>query len=120
MTGSRSLPCGATSPSVSSSASLCMEINSLDVYPPFGGGVTTYLLGFFEGFASGDNGCRFRTFVIEGNQHLCEQFRDHDKVEFVAILDRQFSGRSHFCWRASLLVRNSSGEFRRLSAEDRS
>jgi hypothetical protein len=114
-----SLPTGAASPSDNSRASLRVGINCLDVNPSFVGGVTTYVLGFLEGFASAGNGCRFRTFVTEGNQHLFEQFRNHDNFEIVVIGDRFFSLRGSICRGASFLQHNGSGELRRLPTGDR-
>lgn len=114
-----SLSAGAASPSESSRASLRVGINCLDVAPSFLGGVTTYVPRFFEGFASAGNGCRFRTFVTERDQHLFEQFRNHDQFEFIVIRDRQFSVRSRICRRASFLQHNGSGELRRLPTGDR-
>ncbi len=77
-------------------------INCLAVDPSFVGGVTTYVLGLLEGFASAGNGCRFRTFVTEGNQHLFEQLRNRDNFEFIVISDRLFSARNSICRGASL------------------
>jgi len=77
-------------------------INCLDVDPSFVGGVTKYALGLLEVLASAGNGCRFRTFVTEGNQHLFEPFRNRDRFEVVVISDRLFSLRSKVCRVASL------------------
>jgi glycosyltransferase involved in cell wall biosynthesis len=81
-------------------------INCLDVNPSFVGGVTTYTLGLLEGFASAGNGCRFRIFVTEGNQHLFEQFRNCDHFEVLVIGDRSFSLRTKVC-RGALLSGSS-------------
>jgi glycosyltransferase involved in cell wall biosynthesis len=89
-----------------SATSMQVGINCLDVNPSFVGGVTTYVLGLLEGFANAGNGCRFRTFVTEENQHLFEQFRNHDSFEIVVIDDRFFPLRSRICRAASL---SSSG-----------
>ena len=93
---------GSASLSDNSRASMRVGINCLDVDPSFVGGVTTYALGLLEGFASAGNGCRFRTFVTEGNQHLFEPFRNRDRFEVVVISDRLFSLRSKVCRVASL------------------
>lgn len=77
-------------------------INCLAVNPSFVGGVTTYALGLLEGFASAGNGCRFRIFVTEVNQHLFEQFRNRDNFKIVVIGGRLFSLRSSVCRAASL------------------
>jgi glycosyltransferase involved in cell wall biosynthesis len=77
-------------------------INCLDVNPSFVGGVTTYTVGLLEGFASAGNGCRFRIFVNEGNEHLFEQFRKLDHFEVVVAGDRLFPLRAKVC-RAALL-----------------
>lgn len=77
-------------------------INCLDVNPSFVGGVTTYVLGLLEGFGCAGNGCRFRVFVTEGNQHLFGQFRNRENFEISVIGDRFFSLRSKLCRAASL------------------
>lgn len=77
-------------------------INCLDVNPSFVGGVTTYVFGLLEGFATAGNGCRFRAFVTEENQHLFEQFRNRDKFEIVVIADSLFSLRNRIGRAASL------------------
>jgi glycosyltransferase involved in cell wall biosynthesis len=77
-------------------------IDCLDVNPSFVGGVTTYVQGLLEGFASGGDGCRFRIFVNQRNQQLFEQFRDHNNFEIVVISDRLLSLRTKFCRAASL------------------
>jgi len=99
--GVDSLP-AASSPSENSGASIRVGINCLDVNPSFVGGVTTYVLGLLEGFASAGNGCQFRIFTTEGNQHLFEQFRNRNPFEVIVISDRHFSPRSKFCRAASL------------------
>ncbi|HKM82661.1 MAG TPA: glycosyltransferase family 1 protein [Terriglobia bacterium] len=85
-------------------------INCLDVNPSFVGGVTTYVLGLLEGFASAGNGCRFRIFVTEGNQHLYEQFRNRDNFEIAVIGNKLFSLRNSICRAASLT--SSSGLYK--------
>ena len=74
--------------------------------PSFVGGVTTYTLGLLEGFARAGNGCRFRIFVTEGNQHLFEQFRNYDHFEVLVIGDRLFPLRTKVC-RGALLSGSS-------------
>jgi glycosyltransferase involved in cell wall biosynthesis len=77
-------------------------INCLDVNPTFVGGVTTYVFGLLEGFATAGNGCRFRAFVTEANQHLFEHFRSRDKFEIVVLADSLFSLRNRIGRAASL------------------
>src|SRR6266853_5673564 len=105
---------GSASQSNNSRASLRVGINCLDVDPAFVGGVSTYALGVLEGFAGTGDGCRFRTFVTEGNQHLFEQFRNCDNIEIVVIGDRFFSLRSRICRAASL---SSSSELYKFTSD---
>jgi glycosyltransferase involved in cell wall biosynthesis len=93
---------GAASPSDDFSASMRVGINCLAVDPSFVGGVNSYVLGLLEGFASAGNGCRFRTFVTERNQHLFEPFRNRHNFEIVVIGNRLFSLQSYVCRAASL------------------
>ena len=104
MTGDRTEPLSGSN---GSAASMRVGINCLDINPSFVGGVTTYTLGLLEGFASAGNGCRFRIFVAEGNQHLFEEFRNRNHFEVIAIDDRLFSLRTKFC-RTALLSCNSA------------
>jgi glycosyltransferase involved in cell wall biosynthesis len=87
-------------------------INCLDVNPSFVGGVTTYSVGLLEGFAKVGNGCRFRIFVNEGNQHLFEQFRKRHLFEIVVVGGRLFSLRTKVS-RAALL--SGSSKFFKLT-----
>jgi glycosyltransferase involved in cell wall biosynthesis len=85
-------------------------INCLDVNPSFVGGVTTYVFGLLEGFAAAGNGCRFRAFTTERNQHLFEQFRNRDQFEIVVLADSLFSLRNSIGRAASLS--SSSGLYK--------
>jgi len=86
-------------------------INCLAVNPSFLGGVTTYVFGLLEGFASAGNSCQFRTFVTEANHHLFEKFRNRDNFEIVVIADRLFSLRSSICRAVSLSGRSGLYKF---------
>jgi glycosyltransferase involved in cell wall biosynthesis len=101
MTGLDSLS-GAALPSGTSTASMRVGINCLDVNPSFVGGVTTYVLGLLEGFATAGNGCRFRVFVTEGNQQLFERFRKFEKFEIIAVREGLLPFRSGICRAVSL------------------
>lgn len=110
MTGLDSLS-DATFSSVHSGASLRVGINCVGVNPSFVGGVTTYALGLLQGFAAVGNGCQFRIFVTEGNQHLFEQFKSRDNFQLIVIDDGLFSLRSSVCRVASLSYSRSLHKF---------
>jgi glycosyltransferase involved in cell wall biosynthesis len=77
-------------------------LSCLDVDPAFVGGVTTYTAGLLEGFAKAGNGCQFRIFATESNQHLFESYRNRHNFEVVVVGGSLFPVRAKVC-RAALL-----------------
>jgi glycosyltransferase involved in cell wall biosynthesis len=83
-----------------------IAINCLQVDPSYVGGVTTYVLGLFQGFAGVGATHKFRLFVTNGNERVFERFRKYSNFEIVTVNDRLLPLRSQVS-RAALLSRNS-------------
>jgi glycosyltransferase involved in cell wall biosynthesis len=109
--GSRNTVVTATVPSQSG---MQIAVNCLQVDPSYVGGVTTYVVGLFQGFATVGAHCRFRLFVTGGNAYVFEKFRKYCNFEIVVVNDRLLPLRSHVS-RAALLSHNSG--FVRLTSD---
>jgi glycosyltransferase involved in cell wall biosynthesis len=92
--------------SARSSRSMQIAINCLQVDPSYVGGVTTYVLGLFQGFANVGPVHKFRLYVTRGNAAVFERFRKYGNFEIVTVDDRLLPLRSHVS-RAALLSRHS-------------
>jgi glycosyltransferase involved in cell wall biosynthesis len=97
---------GAASPNANGTIPIKIGINCLQVDPSYVGGVTTYVLGLFQGFAAVGAHCRFRLFVTSGNAKVFNRFRGYSNFEIVVVNDRFLALKSHVS-RAALLSRNS-------------
>lgn len=86
-------------------APIKIAINCLQIDPSYVGGVTTYVLGLFQGFAAVGADYRFRLFVTPRNAHVFARFKRYSNFEIVIVDDRLLTLRSHLS-RAALLSRN--------------
>jgi glycosyltransferase involved in cell wall biosynthesis len=77
-------------------------INCLQIDPGYAGGVNTYTLGLLEGFAAAGNGCQFRLYVTQANQHLFEKFRRPANFQTTVIDDVLLRRNRQFCLAALL------------------
>jgi glycosyltransferase involved in cell wall biosynthesis len=78
-------------------------IDCLRINPSYLGGVNTYTLGLLDGFASLENGLRYRLYVTSRNQHLFSKYVSLPHFRKVVMDDR------------SLLVRRSMSRMALLS-----
>jgi len=80
-------------------------IDCLKIEPSFAGGLNTYTLGLFGGFASAGNGHRFHVYVTRANQHLFAKHAGQGNVTLTLVDKGALPLRNALC-RATLLSRS--------------